>query len=182
MNPNALEFEWTRACAPLIEKGEYGSGTASRVDGIAEKDEHPVQRIPLPAIPAAWFGMPLGVIALGIAWRSAAAIWPVPTLIADAMVGFGSALWAVLFIAYLAKWVWRRNDAETEFEHAVQCCFVGLAGVVASLASIGLAPLLPRIAFGLFVLGTVWTLAFAAYRTGRLWMGNRRVEETTPVL
>jgi tellurite resistance protein len=148
----------------------------------ADQETTRVQRNPLPAIPAAFFGMPLGVIALGIAWRSAASIWPVPARVGDGMVVVGSGLWALLFVAYVAKWIWRRNDAEAEFEHAVQCCFVGLAGVVASLASIGLAPLLPRLAFGLFVLGTTWTLAFAVYRTGRLWMGNRKVEETTPVL
>jgi tellurite resistance protein TehA-like permease len=59
-------------------------------------------------IPASFFGTPLGLIALGLAWRSEA--------------------------------------AESEFKDAVQCCFVGLAGVVALLASIGLAPQVPKLA------------------------------------
>jgi tellurite resistance protein len=126
--------------------------------------------------------MPLGLLALGIAWRSAAGIWPVPLQIGEVLIWAGALLWAFLFIAYLAKWVWQRVAAEAEFEHPVQCCFVGLVGVVASLASIGLAPQLRGLSFGLLILGVAWTLAFGIYRTGRLWMGERKPETTTPIL
>ena len=133
-------------------------------------------------IPAAFFSMPLGLIALGLAWRSAAAVWRVPPLIEELLNWSGSLLWMYFFAMYLAKWLWRREAAEREFRDAVQCCFVGLAGVVALLASIALAPQVPKLAFVLFLLGSVWTLAFAVYRTGRLWMGGRKPEATTAVL
>jgi tellurite resistance protein len=133
-------------------------------------------------IPASFFGMPLGLIALGLAWRSAAAVWRVPLLIEESLIWGGSLLWMYFFLLYLAKWLWHRAAAESEFKDAVQCCFVGLAGVVALLASIGLAPQVPKLAFVLFLLGSVWTLVFALYRTGRLWMGGRKPEATTPIL
>ncbi len=133
-------------------------------------------------IPASFFGMPLGLLALGLAWRSATRIWDVPQQIGMFLIWLGAVLWGVLFLAYLAKWLWRRPAARTEFEHPVQCCFIGLAGVVASLASIGLAPYVPSLGMGLLILGAVWTLIFAFYRTGRLWMGDRTPETTTPVL
>jgi tellurite resistance protein len=133
-------------------------------------------------VPASFFGMPLGLIALGLAWRSAAAVWRVPPLIEESLIWGGSLLWMCLFMVYLAKWLWHREAAEREFKDAVQCCFVGLAGVVALLASIGLAPYGPKLAFALFLLGSVWTLVFALYRTGCLWMGGRKPESTTPVL
>jgi tellurite resistance protein len=133
-------------------------------------------------VPASFFGMPLGILALGIAWRSGQSIWPLPELVASSLIWFGSGLWLLLFLTYIAKWIWQRAGAKTEFGHPVQCCFVGLAGVVAMLASIALSTSMPRIAFGLFVLGASWTLVFALYRTGRLWMGDRKPEETTPVL
>ena len=126
--------------------------------------------------------MPLGVIALGIAWQVATVIWGMPAAIGDALVVAGSALWAVLFVRYLAKWIWQRASAASEFEHPVQCCFVGLAGVVGSLASIGLAPLAPTLSVVLFVIGAAWTLLFALYRTGELWQGDRSPEATTPIL
>ena len=133
-------------------------------------------------IPASFFGMPLGLIALGLAWRSAAVVWRVPPLIEESLIWGGSLLWMYLFLVYLAKWFWHRETAELEFKDAVQCCFVGLAGVVALLASIGLAPQVPKLAFVLFMLGSAWTLVFALYRTGRLWMGGRKPEATTPIL
>jgi tellurite resistance protein len=126
--------------------------------------------------------MPLGVIALGIAWQLAAIIWHMPRAIGDVLVVVGSGLWAALFLRYLAKWIWQRAAAETEFEHPVQCCFVGLAGVVGSLASIGLAPLAHTLSLVLFIVGAAWTLLFALYRTGELWQGNRSPEATTPIL
>jgi tellurite resistance protein len=133
-------------------------------------------------IPASFFGMPLGLIALGLAWRSATVVWRVPSLIEEVLIWGGSLLWMYLFAAYLAKWFWHREAAEREFQDAVQCCFVGLAGVVALLASIGLAPQVPKLAFMVFLLGSVWTLGFGVYRTGRLWMGGRKPEATTPIL
>ena len=136
----------------------------------------------LTRIPVAFFGMPLGIVALGIAWRNALDIWSLPASIASILVWFGGALWLLLFLIYVAKWIWQRASAQTEFAHPVQCCFVGLAGVVASLTSIGLVADAPKVAFPLFVLGGAWTLLFAIYRTGRLWMGDRKPEKTTPIL
>src|SRR5271165_2290096 len=110
-------------------------------------------------VPASFFGMPLGLVALGLAWRSAADIWPVPIMISEILIWAGSALWAILFIMYLAKWLWRRAEAAEEFQHPIQCCFVGLAGVVALLVSIGLSTELRTCSAVIFCLGFAWTLA-----------------------
>ncbi len=134
------------------------------------------------AVPASFFGMPLGLLALGVAWRSASGIWPLPSAAGEGLIFGGAFLWAVLFVLYLAKWVWMRYAAQAELEHPVQCCFVGLVGVVASMASIGAAPHSRAMAMALFALGGAWTLVFAVYRTGRLWMGGRKPESTTAVL
>ncbi len=125
-------------------------------------------------VPASFFGMPLGMVALGLAWRSAAAIWPVPTLIAEILIWSGSALWAFLFIIYLGKWLLRRADAEEELQHPIQCCFVGLAGVVGLLVSIGLSTEFRTLSVGVFCLGFAWTLAFAIYRTGKTLDGRQK--------
>lgn len=39
-----------------------------------------------------------------------------------------------------------------------------------------------RLAVALFFIGATWTLVFALYRTGKLWMGDRSPEATTPIL
>ena len=134
------------------------------------------------AVPASFFGMPLGTIALGIAWQVASVLWGMPHAIGDGLVFLGSALWAALFVLYVLKWFWQRATAQAELEHPVQCCFVGLAGVVASLASVGIGHHSPTLALALFIVGAAWTLVFALYRTGELWMGGRSPESTTPIL
>ena len=134
------------------------------------------------AAPASLFAIPLGLVALGLAWQTASAIWSVPSWVPDTLIWSGTTLWAFLLIAYLAKWLLRRAEARAELEHPVQSCFIGLAGVVSLLASTGLSSEHRTLSQLLFGFGTVWTLVFAIYRTGRLWMGDRNPETNTPVL
>lgn len=135
-----------------------------------------------PVVPASFFGIPLGILALGLLWRSAADVWPVPSAIGEGLIAFGALVWCAVAAFWAAKWLYARKDAADELEHPVQCCFVGLAGVTALLISIGAAPHL-RVAAMLFAaLGGVWVLGFALWRTGRLWMGGRDHGATTPVL
>jgi len=132
--------------------------------------------------PASFFGMPLGLIGLGLTWRSATVLWALPAFIGEAILGVGVALWTLLIALYALKWMAAREDAIGEIDHPVQCCFVGLAPVTGSLCSLALLPYLPFLAFVLFLLGGLGTLAFALYRTGDLWQGERDVGATTPIL
>lgn len=133
-------------------------------------------------VPASFFGMPLGLTALGICWRNAAALWGLPAVVGESLIGVGGALWALLLVVYLHKWWRHRAAAAAEIAHPVQCCFVVLAGVVASLVSIGAAPYSRALAVGLFAFGAGWALVFALLRTGRLWQGARQLEMTTAAL
>jgi tellurite resistance protein len=134
------------------------------------------------SVPASLFAIPLGLVALGLAWQTASSIWSVPNWVSDALIWTGTTLWAFLLIAYLAKWLLRRADAKAELQHPVQSCFIGLAGVVSLLASTGLSTEQRALSQGLFGFGTAWTLVFAIYQTGRLWMGDRKPETDTPIL
>ncbi len=132
--------------------------------------------------PASFFGMPLGLLGLGLAWRTAVRTWALPAFIPEVILGVGVALWAVLTVSYAARWVFARGDVLAEFDHPVLCCFVGLAPVTASLSALALLPYVRPLAVTLFALGAAGTLGFALYRTGRLWMGGRALGATTPVL
>jgi tellurite resistance protein len=133
-------------------------------------------------IPASFFGIPLGLVALGVAWQTAGSIWAVPIWISGTLIWSGAALWIFLFVAYLGKWLWHAADAKAELSDPIQSCFIGLAGVVALLASIGLSREHRAISAALCVFGVAWTLLFGIYSTGRLWMGDRKQETDTPVL
>jgi tellurite resistance protein len=128
------------------------------------------------------FGIPLGLVALGLAWRMAETIWAVPAWVADALIWCGATFWAFLLMAYVGKWLLRTAGARAELKDPVQSCFIGLAGVVALLASMGVSRDYRPLAVGLYGFGVVWTLLFAIYQTGRLWMGDRKPETNTPIL
>jgi tellurite resistance protein len=133
-------------------------------------------------VPAAFFGIVLGLVGLGGCWRLAARLWGLPTHIGEGLMLLATAVWAVLLILYVAKWIWLRPDALAEFGHPVLCCFIGLVPVSTALVALALLPYSHPTAIALATIGIVGQLCFAIYRSGRLWMGGRDPATTTPVL
>jgi tellurite resistance protein len=133
-------------------------------------------------IPVSFFSIPLGLVALGIAWQTAASIWAVRVWVSEALIWIGTWLWIFLLVAYAGKWLIRRANALSELRHPVQSCFIGLAGVVSLLISIALLNVYRPLASTFFCFGVVWTLVFAVHQTGRLWMGGGKPETLTPIL
>ena len=142
----------------------------------------PARLLQYRAIPATFFAIPLGLVALGLAWQTAESIWSEPKWIADTLIWFGATLWFFLLMSYLGKWLLRRADAMAELEHPIQSCNIGLAGVVALLASIGFSTTHRALSLGCYCFGIAWTLMFAIYQTGRFWMGDCKPEILTPIL
>ncbi|BFM38397.1 dicarboxylate transporter/tellurite-resistance protein TehA [Synechocystis sp. LKSZ1] len=134
------------------------------------------------AVPASFFGIILGLVGLGSCWRVAAKIWNLPVLIGEIIMLIAVAVWLVLLLLYVSKWLWAREDALAEFEHPVFCCFIGLVPVSTVLVALAITPYSHTIAFVLFAIGAIGQLSFGVYRSGRLWRGGRNPETTTPVL
>jgi len=134
------------------------------------------------SIPASFFGIVLGVMALGNDWRAAAGLWNVPSGIGEAIMLAGICIWAFLVAMYAAKWAWHRDEALAEAAHPIQCCFVGLVPVSTLLVSTAVLPYSRAAAIGLFALGAAGSLAFSVWRHGGLWKGDRDTSTTTPVL
>jgi tellurite resistance protein len=138
--------------------------------------------IRVPVVPAAYFGMVLGLSGLGVAWRWAHKVWSVPASIGEAICFLAIAVWVALIALYIAKWLVARDEALAEIAHPVQCCFVGLIGVATMLAGGCILPYSFGLAVALFALGSIFALAFAVWRTGGLWHGERDHTTTTAVL
>lgn len=134
------------------------------------------------SIPASFFGMVLGLVGLGGCWRVAHRIWGVSALIGESIMMLAVGVWALLAILYVAKWIWRRAEAQSEFEDPVQCCFLGLFPVATMLIALALLPYSHSTAVILGIIGGLGQLGFAVYRTGQLWTGGRDPLTTTPVL
>lgn len=137
----------------------------------------------IPLVPAAFFGIVLGLAGLGNAWRSAAALWTIVPQFIGEVISFAAVMvWAIVSLLYALKWLVAREQALLETEHAVQCCFIGLAGVSTMLVALAVGPYSLIAAWILYLAGGVFTLVFALWRTGRLWHGSRDATTTTAVL
>ena len=133
-------------------------------------------------VPASFFGVVLGLIGLGNAWRAATRVWKLPPAVGEVVMLLGVVVWAVVAVLYAMKWQTSRAEAQAEWEHPVLCCFVGLAPVSTMLVGLAVLPYSNAAAVVLFWVGAVGQLGFAVYRTGRLWTGGRDPLTTTPVL
>ncbi|WP_018898024.1 dicarboxylate transporter/tellurite-resistance protein TehA [Rhizobium sp. 2MFCol3.1] len=153
------------------------------VDLPVTKSEVAMVRVSrLPPVPAAFFGIVLGLAGLGNSWRAATAVWGLPSAIGEAINVAAVIVWLILVTLYAAKWIVARPAALLEAENPVQCCFIGLAGVSTMLIALAVLPYTRTVAILLFTCGAIFTLAFALWRTGILWRGERDPATTTAVL
>jgi tellurite resistance protein len=133
-------------------------------------------------VPASFFSMILGLVGLGNCWRVAAKIWHLPIWISESIMLLAVAVWFVLLLLYISKWLWARKAALAEFEHPVLCCFAALVPVSTVMVAVAIAPYAHAFAVALFIVGAIGQLSFGVYRSGQLWMGGRDPETITPVL
>lgn len=133
-------------------------------------------------VPASFFGMVLGLVGLGGCWRAASRVWGLPGQIGEAVMLVAVSVWAVLLVLYAAKWLWRRGEALGEFDHPIQCCFIGLIPVSTMLVALAILPYGKTAANVVGAAGAAGQLIFAIYRTGTLWTGGRDPATTTPIL
>lgn len=133
-------------------------------------------------VPASYFGMLLGLIGLGVAWREAVAVWGVPGWIAEAIMAVAALIWSILLTLYLGKMLTAREAIAAEWTHPVQGAFVALIPITTMLVSIAAAPHLPGLGNALFMIGAASAMVFVVWHTGAIWKAERSFEATTPVL
>ena len=54
-------------------------------------------------LPAGYFGMVLGTIGMGFAWRYASQVWPVSHWIGDGLVILAMVIWGLLTLAFVNR-------------------------------------------------------------------------------
>lgn len=133
-------------------------------------------------LPAGYFGMVLGIIGMGFAWRYAATIWPVSPIIGDGLVLLATLIWALLSLAFLWRLVRYPYSVLAEMRHPVQSSFVSLFPATTMLVAIGMVPWWRPLALGLFITGVTVQLTYAAWQSAGLWRGLHPQEATTPGL
>ncbi|KHE07856.1 dicarboxylate transporter/tellurite-resistance protein TehA [Citrobacter braakii] len=133
-------------------------------------------------LPAGYFGMVLGIIGMGFAWRYASQVWPVSHLIGEGLVILAMVIWGLLTLAFLSRLLRFPQSVLAEIRHPVMSSFVSLFPATTMLVAIGFVPWYRPLAIGLFSIGVVIQLAYAAWQTAGLWRGSHPEEATTPGL
>jgi tellurite resistance protein len=133
-------------------------------------------------LPAGYFGMVLGIIGMGFAWRYASTIWPVSHVIGDALVVLAATIWALLAIAFISRSIRFPWSVLQEMRHPIASSFVSLFPATTMLVSIGFVPWYRPLSLVLFTLGVVLQLSYSAWQSAGLWRGKHPEEATTPGL
>ncbi|MGI3453737.1 dicarboxylate transporter/tellurite-resistance protein TehA, partial [Citrobacter arsenatis] len=77
-------------------------------------------------LPAGYFGMVLGTIGMGFAWRYASQVWPVSHWIGDGLVILAMVIWGLLTLAFLSRLLRFPHSVLAEIRHPVMSSFVSL--------------------------------------------------------
>ncbi|MEI9700676.1 dicarboxylate transporter/tellurite-resistance protein TehA [Enterobacter cloacae] len=133
-------------------------------------------------LPAGYFGMVLGIIGMGFAWRYASTFWPVTRWPGEGLVALAVVCWFLLTVAFITRAVRFPRSVLAEMRHPVMSSFVSLFPATTMLVAIGFVPWYRPVSLVLFAVGVVVQLAYAAWQSAGLWRGNHPQEATTPGL
>lgn len=133
-------------------------------------------------LPAGYYGMVLGTIGMGFAWRYASTIWLVPHWPGEMLVLLAMAIWLLLTVAFINRAVRFPGSVLAEMRHPVMSSFVSLFPATTMLVAIGFVPWYRPLALALFSVGVVVQLSYAAWQSAGLWRGKHPEEATTPGL
>lgn len=131
---------------------------------------------------AGYYGMVLGTIGMGFAWRYASTIWPVTRWPGEILVTLAMVIWGLLTFAFITRAVRFPCSVLAEMRHPVMSSFVSLFPATTMLVAIGFVPWYRPLALVLFSVGVVVQLGYAAWQSAGLWRGKHPEEATTPGL
>ena len=85
-------------------------------------------------LPAGYFGMVLGTIGMGFAWRYASTIWPVTRWPGECLVALAVGIWFLLTVAFITRAIRFPHSVLAEMRHPVMSSFVSLFPATTMLA------------------------------------------------
>ncbi|RKU00063.1 dicarboxylate transporter/tellurite-resistance protein TehA [Burkholderia sp. Nafp2/4-1b] len=123
--------------------------------------------------------MAVGTLALSQAWLVAERIWPSAIKPSRWFGVLGLLIWAVLLLAYVSKWCWRRNAALAEMRDPLSSSLAALGPVSTMLASVALLFWSRQAGMVLWLSGLIWQVALGLWVYGRFWKGGHAPTSVT---
>lgn len=113
----------------------------------------------------------MGVGGLALAWRRAAKVWRLSEQPFHWLLGLAVALFVVVGVGYLAKWVLHPQAARAELGHPIRMAFVPTITISLLVLATGLTELAPQVARVLWWMGAVGHLV-ATVAVLSAWFGR----------
>ena len=132
-------------------------------------------------VPASFFGIALGSLALANAWRVGVSVFHLPEEIASVLTFVALIVWVGLLSGFAYTWLQHRAIARAEFENPVQAAYISLIPTSSMLAAAIILPSSRELAIGIYVIAAIASLLLGARHYSRIWKGHLEAAQVTPV-
>ena len=130
-------------------------------------------------LPTGYFGIPLGLAALSLAWLHLENHFPVARTISDVIGIIASAIWILFILMYAYKLRYYSNEVRSEYHCPVRFSFIALIPITTMLIGDITYRWTPWLAEVMIWLGTIGQLLFSSLRISELWQGGVFEQKST---
>lgn len=144
------------------------------------KPPKPAARASIEHLPVNLFGSVMGLAGLSLAWRLAASAFGASTLVAAVIGALACAVFAVLVLPYLLKWLRHPETVAAEFRHPVIGNFYGTITISTLLVASVIGSYSALLQQVIWTIGTILTLILSFASVSRLLKGNVDADHAVP--
>ena len=130
-------------------------------------------------LPTGYFGIPLGLAALSLAWFHLENLFPTARTVSDVLGIVASAVWILFILMYAYKLRYYFEDVRAEYHCPVRFSFIALIPITTMLVGDIIYRWNPLIAEVMIWIGTVGQLLFSSLRISELWQGGVFEQKST---
>ena len=130
-------------------------------------------------LPTGYFGIPLGLAALSLAWFHLENLFPAARMVSDVLGIVASAVWILFILMYAYKLCYYFEEVRAEYHSPVSFSFIALIPITTMLVGDILYRWNPLIAEVLIWIGTIGQLLFSTLRVSELWQGGVFEQKST---
>lgn len=130
-------------------------------------------------LPTGYFGIPLGLAALSLAWLHLENHFPVARTISDVIGIIASAIWILFILMYAYKLRYYSDEVRSEYHCPVRFSFIALIPITTMLIGDITYRWTPWLAEVMIWLGTIGQLLFSSLRISKLWQGGVFEQKST---
>ena len=130
-------------------------------------------------LPTGYFGIPLGLAALSLAWLHLEKHFPVARTISDVIGIIASAIWILFILMYAYKLRYYSDEVRSEYHCPVRFSCIALIPITTMLIGDITYRWTPWLAEVMIWLGTIGQLLFSSLRISELWQGGVFEQKST---